>query len=62
MSLTKPRLGFIGLGWIGRLRMQALAEAQTAQLCAYFEPSDEAAALVHEWAPEAQRMNTLLCN
>lgn len=39
-----PRLGFIGTGWIGRLRMQALMEAEIAQFCAVYDPCAEAAA------------------
>jgi predicted dehydrogenase len=33
-----PRLGFVGLGWIGRLRLQAVAEARAAAVAALCEP------------------------
>lgn len=42
-----PRLGFVGVGWIGRQRMNAIARAGAGEVCAIAEPSAEnAAALV----------------
>ncbi len=38
-----PKLGFIGTGWIGRLRMQALLQSNCAEFCAVYDPSSEAA-------------------
>lgn len=38
-----PRLGFIGTGRIGRLRMDALQNAKVADFCAVYDPSPEAA-------------------
>lgn len=46
---TTPRLGFIGTGWIGRLRMEALMDAQAslpkplAHFSAVYDPSVEMA-------------------
>lgn len=40
----KPKLAFVGTGWIGRLRMQALLEEECADFSAVFDPSAEAAA------------------
>lgn len=40
---TIPRLGFIGTGWIGRLRMQALHDAQCASFAAVHDPCAESA-------------------
>jgi predicted dehydrogenase len=37
-----PRLGFLGLGWIGRHRLQALIEAQACEVVAVADTSDEA--------------------
>lgn len=34
MAAPRPRLGFLGLGWIGRARMQALVDAQVADVVA----------------------------
>jgi predicted dehydrogenase len=42
-STVKPRLGFMGTGWIGRLRMEALRETKSAEFAAVFDPSPEAA-------------------
>src|SRR5690606_27968666 len=42
-SLPQPRLGFIGTGWIGRLRMEALRDAGAAQLHCVYDPSHDAA-------------------
>jgi len=48
LSARGPRLGFLGLGWIGRARMQALAEARVAQIVAV---ADTDPALLREAAP-----------
>lgn len=40
---AKPRLGFIGTGWIGHLRMEALCATDTADFCAVYDPSPKAA-------------------
>lgn len=39
-----PRLGFVGTGWIGRMRLQALLEAEAAEFFAVYDTSPEAAA------------------
>jgi predicted dehydrogenase len=36
---TKPRLGFVGLGWIGRARMEALARSGVATVAAVADPA-----------------------
>lgn len=40
----RPRLGFLGLGWIGRQRMRVLAESGAADVVAFADPSTEALA------------------
>ncbi len=40
----RPRLGFVGTGWIGRMRLQALLESGVAELGSVFDTSPEAAA------------------
>src|SRR5690606_40870295 len=40
---STPRIGFIGTGWIGRMRMEALVNEQIAHCCAVYDPSLEAA-------------------
>lgn len=44
----KPKLGFLGVGWIGRHRMLAIHEAATADIVAVADSSDEAAAQAAE--------------
>jgi len=41
---VRPRLGFLGVGWIGRNRMQAIAEAHVADIVAVADADDAAAA------------------
>lgn len=48
LSKRGPRLGFLGLGWIGRARMQALVEAGAAQVVAV---ADTDPALLREITP-----------
>jgi predicted dehydrogenase len=42
-STRKPRLGFLGTGWIGRLRMAALHAAGSADFRTVYDPSPAAA-------------------
>ncbi len=39
----RPRLGFIGLGWIGRLRLESIARSEIAEIAAVFDPQRDAA-------------------
>ena len=53
VALRRPRLGFVGLGWIGRSRMESVVQADVAEVCALH---DVAAAMLDEGqnlAPEA---------
>jgi predicted dehydrogenase len=56
---TLPRLGFLGVGWIGRNRMEALARDGLAEVAALADPQAEALAAATEVAPEARRAETL---
>lgn len=49
-----PRLGFAGLGWIGRLRLEALAASGRARVAALAEPAPEAAEAAVALAPGAR--------
>jgi predicted dehydrogenase len=40
---TKPRLGFLGVGWIGRNRMEAVERARVAEIAAVCDPAVEGA-------------------
>ncbi|HWO83140.1 MAG TPA: Gfo/Idh/MocA family oxidoreductase [Solirubrobacterales bacterium] len=56
---TLPRVGFLGVGWIGRSRMQALADEGLVEVAAVADPQAEALAAAVEAAPAAQRSASL---
>jgi predicted dehydrogenase len=46
--MTKPRVGFLGVGWIGRNRMEALAQSGLIEVVAVSDPmAENAAAAAH---------------
>jgi len=49
----RPRLGFLGVGWIGRQRMQVIGESGAADVVAICDPSPEMRAAALETSPEA---------
>ncbi len=52
--MTAPRLGFLGLGWIGRHRMRALATSGVAEVAALVDPDPECLAEARAIAPSAR--------
>jgi predicted dehydrogenase len=54
-----PRLGFLGVGWIGRQRMQVLADDGVATIAAIADAQPEAARAAATWAPQARIARTL---
>ena len=56
---TLPRLGFLGVGWIGRNRMEALTREGLAQVAALADPQAAALAAAAESAPGAEVAETL---
>jgi len=48
-----PRLGFVGVGWIGRMRMEALLKAGAAEAAAVYDASPEAVREAVKVAPGA---------
>lgn len=50
----RPRLGFLGVGWIGRHRMAAMLETGMVEAVGIVEPSPEAAAEAVGLAPGAE--------
>jgi len=56
---TLPRLGFLGIGWIGRNRMEALARDGLGQVAAVADPQAEALAAAAEVAPSAVQAESL---
>ena len=57
--MSRPRLGFLGTGWIGRHRMAALAATGLAEIVAVAEPDDNGAAEALALAPNARRVDGL---
>jgi predicted dehydrogenase len=55
----RPRLGFLGLGWIGQNRMQALLAEQAGQVVAIADPSAEVRERVQPLVPQAAAFATL---
>jgi predicted dehydrogenase len=51
---ARPRLGFLGVGWIGRHRMQALASEGFVEIAAIADPSRERREAALALAPEAK--------
>ena len=46
--MTKPRVGFLGVGWIGRNRMEALAQSGLIEIVAVSDPTVENAVAAAE--------------
>jgi predicted dehydrogenase len=55
-NLSVPRVGFLGLGWIGQNRMKAAVEAASLEAVAFVEPSDDMAAKANDLVPQLQRV------
>lgn len=55
----KPRLAFLGLGWIGRNRMEALAASGLAEIVGLADPDPRAVERALASAPRAVRGETL---
>ncbi len=52
-ALARPRVGFLGVGWIGRHRMQAIVETGAVEVAAIADASPEVAAEAARLAPHA---------
>jgi predicted dehydrogenase len=58
-SAGRPRLGFLGVGWIGHHRMKAIVETGAAEIVAIADTSPELAARAGRLVPEAALVATL---
>jgi len=56
---ARPRVGFLGVGWIGRHRMQAIVESGAVEVVGIAEPSPEMAAEAGRLAPDAKLVAAL---
>jgi len=57
--VTRPRLGFLGTGWIGRHRMAAILATGAAEAVGIADPSPEMAAEAGKLAPGARVVGSL---
>ena len=57
-SLRKPRLGFLGVGWIGRNRMEAIAKTGLAEIVGIADALESNSAEAAVLAPAAKRVST----
>lgn len=55
----RPRVGFLGTGWIGRHRLEAMAATGPIEVAAITDPSPEMRAAALEVAPGAATVDTL---
>jgi predicted dehydrogenase len=56
---ARPRVGFLGVGWIGRHRMQAIVEAGAVDVAGIADASPEMTAEAGKLAPEARIVSSL---
>src|SRR5687768_10005970 len=56
---AKPRIGFLGTGWIGRHRLEAIARSDAGEIMAIADPVRELAARGTSVAPEAVLLSSL---
>lgn len=52
--MSRPRIGFLGTGWIGRHRMEAMIATGAIEAAAICDPSPECVANARALAPEAE--------
>lgn len=57
--LEKPRLGFLGVGWIGRNRMEAIAQSGCAEIAAIADPAPGLLKEAGQLAPRARLCSSL---
>lgn len=57
--MSRPRLGFLGTGWIGRNRMEAMLATGAVEAAAICDPSPDCAAQAAKLAPEAKVVPSL---
>jgi predicted dehydrogenase len=57
--MARPRVGFLGVGWIGRHRMEAMLATGAIEAAAIADPSDEMGAEALKLAPGAKRVDGL---
>ncbi len=56
---SRPRVGFLGVGWIGRHRMEKMVETGAIEVAAIADPSAQMTAEAQKLAPGGARFHTL---
>ena len=56
---ARPRLGFAGVGWIGRRRLSAILADGSASIVAITDPSAECRASARAMAPDALEVDSV---
>jgi len=57
--MTRPRVGFLGVGWIGRHRMQAIVDTGAVEVAGIADASPEMTAEAGKLAPKARAVSSL---
>src|SRR3954447_17331225 len=57
-ATARPRLGFLGVGWIGYHRMRAIGEADIVDIAAVSDPSTAMITQATQFAPGAKAVST----
>ena len=58
-TIRRPRIGFVGVGWIGRHRMQAIIEQNNVEIAAIADAVPATAAEAARLAPGAKLLSSL---
>ncbi|MEK9282855.1 Gfo/Idh/MocA family oxidoreductase [Bradyrhizobium sp. ISRA442] len=58
-TATRPRVGFLGVGWIGHHRMRAIAETGQVEVAAVADPSAAMIARAAQLAPNSKALSML---
>lgn len=58
-NVQRPRLAFLGIGWIGRNRLEAVAQSGCAEIVAVGDTTREAAVQAAQALPEARAVDSL---
>src|SRR5688572_16335404 len=58
-SIALPRVGFLGLGWIGRARLESVARNCVAEISVLADPTHSSLDAAREIAPQAAAVSSL---
>jgi predicted dehydrogenase len=58
-GIARPRLGFLGTGWIGRHRLEAVVKSGLAEIAAIAEPSPDLLKQASQLAPAAAALTSI---